>query len=967
MMNLRLAWPFLAALLSAPPHVPAAGGPPVEALVGSDAKIQLMSGRRELFEIHAGLYDRNWGGASAVGDAKSIVPGTGLRRFTLQPPSGAALPGTAAFTENPKGALKAEYAFTPGGDAPLQCVHVNAEFSVAVLAGGRWTADGESGTFPEEFKDIGLFSKPIRALRLELPTGEAFDFAFPDPTPVLLQDNRKWGPSFSVRIHRNAPGGVFKGGEPVRIAFTLTAKDGLAVAFDEPVVLAAGPEWIPLTLELDVEAGSALDFSGQGFADAPAGKHGWVRASPAGHFFFENDPQKAPRRFYGVNLCFSAQFITHEQSDRLADRLARLGYNAVRIHHYEGELCQGQKNSYDLNPEKVEQFDYMMAAFFKRGLYATTDLFVSRPVPRAEIGQPGGGNVGMDEFKDLVPVHEKAFENFKAFARNLLTHVNPHTGRSYAQEPGLAWIALINEGNLGNFYGTLRNVPEWVAAWNRWLVGRYPDRSALARAWGADLKESEDPAKGNVPMAPGLDGRSARNRDAVSFLSHVEKDFFQRASAFLRKELGVKALLTNMSCWTNHATDQLARATFDYVDDHFYVDHPQFLERPWRLPSRCPNTSPVSTGATGGRHCSFTRLLGKPFTITEYNYSAPGRFRGVGGILTGALGAIQDWDGIWRFCYSHSRESSFKPSPMNYFDMATDPLGQAAERASLCLFARRDLEEKGMPHLVLSFREEKLAAMDQPVPRLSPAWHWTAWVAGVSTHLRKGAPADAPWAAALAGSGGATPAADALPSLTLVAPQDGYAVKNDDLMKALRPLLGEKNLTDPAKNVFQSKGGGILIDAPRDTMILDTPRTAGGYAPAGQKIAAANGVEVSVQEADATVWASSLDRKPIRESRRVLVTHLTDCQNTDIRYAERARKTLQAWGRLPHLVRAGKAEVRLKLQNAAGMKVYALSTSGRRLGEVPSRVEAGSLVFTADVAGAAAGQTAVLCYEVAAP
>ena len=45
-------------------------------------------------------------------------------------------------------------------------------------------------------------------------------------------------------------------------------------------------------------------------------------------------------RFYGVNLCFSAHYITHEQADRLAERLARLGYNAVRLHHYEGELTE---------------------------------------------------------------------------------------------------------------------------------------------------------------------------------------------------------------------------------------------------------------------------------------------------------------------------------------------------------------------------------------------------------------------------------------------------------------------------------------------------------------------------------------------------------------------------------------------------------------------------------------------------
>jgi hypothetical protein len=339
----------------------------------------------------------------------------------------------------------------------------------------------------------------------------------------------------------------------------------------------------------------------------------------------------------------------------------------------------------------------------------------------------------------------------------------------------------------------------------------------------------------------------------------------------------------------------------------------------------------------------------------------------VGGILPGALGALQDWGGVWRFAYGHNRDVLFKPGAMNYFDMVTDPMGQAAERASLCLFVRRDLEEKGAPHLVVAYREDQLAAMDRPIPGLAPAWHWAAWVAGVSTLVRKGAPADAPWAAALQGPGSPLPAPAAAAAFTPVAPQDAYMLKNEDLMKVLRPALGEKNRTDPDKHVFQSKGGGVLIDAPKDTLVLDTARTAGGYAPAGQTIVTTHGFEAAVREADATVWASSLDRKPIVESRRILVTHLTDCQNTGIRYAEKARRTLLAWGGLPHLVRAGKAEVRLKLGNAAGLKVYALATSGKRLGEVPSKVDGGALVFTADVAGAAKDQTAVMCYEVAGP
>ncbi|OGV62620.1 MAG: hypothetical protein A2283_13615 [Lentisphaerae bacterium RIFOXYA12_FULL_48_11] len=923
---------------------------PLDTVVGVDGKILIRKDKNELCDFHAGLFDKNWVIVQAGGDFKSVKAGQPVRKLNIKTPSGnVTIPGVATFSVEPKGALKAEYVFTPGNDVPLQCLYVSAEFNVPTLAGGKWTAGEKTGTFPADFKEMSLFCESIQSLKLDLPSGETMELAFPAPTMVLLQDNRKWGPSFAVRIYRSpAGGGIFKKDEPVKIAFTISTKEGLAVNYDEPITLAAGDEWVPLNLDLDIEKDSALDFSSQGFLDAPAGKLGWIQASADGHFVFEKDPRKKPRRFYGVNFCFSALYLSHEQADQLADRLARLGYNTVRVHHYEGELCKGQKDSLTFNPEKIDQLDYFLAACFKRGIYVTTDLFVSRPVPRAEIGLTGGGNVAMDEYKDLVPAHEKAFENWKAFSRNLLTHVNPYTQRSYANEPGLAWIALINEGNLGNFFSKLKNVPEWNVAWNKWLAGRYADREALAKEWGRELKEGEDFTKGNVPMPSSLYDKNVRVRDAIAFLSWMEKDFFRRASDFLKKELGVKALLTNMSCWTNHATDQDARSTFDFVDDHFYVDHPHFIEHPWRLPSRCDNNSPIAGGATGGRHCSFTRLLGKPFTITEYNYSAPGRFRGVGGILTGTLGALQDWDGIWRFGYSHSRDNIFKASAMNYFDMATDPLGQAAERASMCLFLRGDIQPA--PDLyVVNLNTEKISRQPK-IPNLAPNWHWMAWLARIGTKCTTGE--TEPHTVEFQGGAG---------KAETLANVDPYKADATTLLRK----LSQGNASDPAKKIFCSVNGEVTIDAQKDTLLLDTGRTAGGYAPAGQKIMTRNGVEITVQDADATVWVSSLDDKVIVDSKHLLITHLTDCQNTEIKYAEKSRKTLLAWGRTPHLIRAGKAEVRVKLKNAEDMKVYALATSGKRLGNVPCKVDGSSLVFTADVAGAAKDQTAVMCYEIA--
>jgi hypothetical protein len=729
-----------------------------------------------------------------------------------------------------------------------------------------------------------------------------------------------------------------------------------------PTVISAGEDWIPLIPDLEIEPGSALDFSSMGFVDAPAGKYGRVIARPDGQFAFAESPDQ-PRRFYGVNLCFGAHYLSHEESDRLAERLVRLGYNTLRIHHYERELTEGQPASTSLNPQRLDQFDYLMAALIRRGIYLTTDLYVSRPVPYREVGIDRDGRIPMDTFKILVPVHGGAFENWKAFTRAFLGHLNPYTGRRYADEPALAWIALINEGNFGNFFRDILAIPEWKQAWNNWLGRRYSSRSALSSAWGQELEDDEDPANQTVALPPRLQDSSPRARDCMVFLAETERDMVLRMQSFLRQDLGCHALLSNASSWTRFTTDQSARVIYDYVDEHFYVDHPQFLEGSWRLPSRCPNTSPIAAGAPGGRAITFTRLFDKPFTVTEYNYSGPGRFRGVGGILTGAMGALQGWGGIWRFAYSHNREAMFSPSRMGYFDMASDPLGQAAERASLCLFLREDMQTA--PNSVaLVMTEADLAAPTGRIPNLAPSWHWLAWVARVGTQVLASADKPLPHTVIVPLAWQTPASAYAGKTVLELKP---YTVNDASLITALqeRKLFSPDALLDPGQKSFRSETGEVTIDGPGDRLVLDTLRTAGGYAPAGSSLdTTKGGVKIRMQGSDATVWVSSLDGKPIRESRRLLVTHLTDLQNTGIQYAEPARQTLQDWGRLPYLVRSGKAIISLRLGAPGQYRVWALAVGGKRLAEVPTRIEGEALCFTTDVAGDPASGARMM-YEVA--
>ncbi|NLC59574.1 MAG: hypothetical protein GX774_22270 [Armatimonadetes bacterium] len=914
----------------------AAEAPGWRALVSPSGSIALEHQGRPLGALEPGLFEVEWRHAALAPATASALPADGVQRGQIRCPGGAQVTTELRTTAVP-GGLRLAYRLVPQEAVRLNSLHVNLSLPASELRGGRYVVDGEAGSFPAERGPAHLRLQPMRALTLVPPGGTPLRFAFAEATPVLIQDDRQWGPSFSIRIGPQSDGTTpWPAGKALDLEFTLTAEGGLAVEYDAPVTLEAGPEWLPLDLELEIAPGSALDFSQLVPWHAPAGKLGRVVPGPGGTFAFAQEPRK-PVRFYGVNFCFSALYLPHEQADRLAERLWRLGYNAVRIHHYEGELVdRSSGTSTRLKPEALDQLDYLVAALKQRGLYVTTDLYVSRPVFAHEVWEGATGDVPMDDFKMAVPVNERAWANFAQFTRALLDHVNPYTGLRWAEEPALAWLSLINEGNPGNFLGRLqgRLGEDWTRAWNRWLTERYPDPEARARALGiAPGQQLSEP----IPLPPRLDDSPSGLLLSV-FLAETERRFVERTRRLLRDELRCPALLTDCNAWTNPLQLQAIRPAFDYVDDHFYVDHPEFIENPWQLPSRCPNSSPVAAGAPGGRPCAFTRLLDRPYTLSEYNYSGPGRFRGVGGILTGALGAVQDWSVIWRFAYSHDRRNLFQPGTAGYFDLASDPLNQAAERASLCLFRRGDM--RPAPHAVaICLDGDALLRSPQSARGVAPDWSGLALVTRVGTLVAPGS--GAPSVRLLAG---AAPAGATLPDIDPYAPEAGRQI-----LAALRRRgwLKPDNPTDLATH-FQSETGELTVNGPADVLVLDTERTAGGYAPAGKRIEA-RAVTVAVEETDATVWVSSLDDAPIPRSRRLLITHLTDLQNTGVRYADKARRVLLEWGRLPHLVRAGRTTVRLRLRDAGRARVWSLSTGGRRTGTVPARVEDGSLVIPLQV------------------
>ena len=779
--------------------------------------------------------ERDWKTASAVVAVSDVPTADKPLPFELRRDGKTVVAkGAVSLRQADDGAVDVIWKSVPVAESKLRGLLGQASLPINRFAGCRWQIDGKEGILPAERPAKPHFYQG-RANRVSifLPDGRELVFSCAGGFSVVFQDGRAWrGNAYTLRLTPKSSGsGTYAKDVPIetRVHVAITGQ-ALSPAFTGPVRIVAGKDWVPIKYTKSIEAGSAVDFSGMGLPDAPAGKYGWLK-NVDGHFEFEGRPG-VTQRFYGVNLCFDTNYPDKPMADELVTRLVRLGYNTIRVHHHDGPRGFTKDVTDGLNAEQMDKLDYLLAKCFEKGLYVTTDLYVSRCKQWKSATIPGDIR---GSYKALVSMNDEAYADWCKYAKLFLDHVNPYTGRRYADEPGMPLLSMVNEGGLNFQWKNVKDKPWFKKVFADWLAKKRaadPERYASV---------PEDPEKLSSPQFP-----------VEEMIADVEWRSFVRQRDFVRS-LGSKAMLTNCNNGEGEGVTKVRRELFDYVDRHFYVDHPKFLVKKWTQPSSCGNANPVRSqkGPLDGH--AATQVATKPYTVTEWNFSGPGMYRGVGGIMTGVRAAARDWGGLWRFTYASSISDLIDGNGLPaYFNLATDPLMLASDRASVCLFLRRDLERAA------------------------------------------------------------------------------------------------------------ESGNGVTCDGKTGTLTIDTPRTAGGFAEAGAF--SAGPIAVTLERAPATVWASSVDGKPIGQSRRILVSHLTDVQADGNLYRTEDRKILLRWGKKGTVVRDGSAHIVLSLANPERLHVWELETSGRRLAEMPKEIRDGKLAFTAAVRGP---HGARLLYEIA--
>lgn len=405
-------------------------------------------------------------------------------------------------------------------------------------------------------------------------------------------------------------------------------------------------DWFAWTIPDEAKAkGTAIDASF--LLEKPAGKHGFVKIE-GDEFVFEDGTEA---RFWGTNVVFNANYMSCAESEILADRIARSGYNIVRLHMYDTSrepniFAPGTSRTFD--ETYLDRFFYFTAALKERGIYVYMDLLVHRKAYAAD---------GIEAVEDVdnkgwqSESHYDAYlrELQKEFAYNILTRLNPYTGLAFKDDPQMAMVGITNESsvtsivlNNGLYPSTEYYQDILNTKFNTWLKEKYGSNAKLSAAWNnasslPGLLVGESLADGTVSVRKDINAQSnyseQRRRDTMEFLTALEQEFYTEMSQYLKEEIGIKCPCTGTALGGSAANNANLYANAKYTD---YVSRNNYYG----------TASSTLYNATHVEGISSARIYGKPYIITEWCCYEPNPFVAESTLLMSTYAQFQDWNMI---------------------------------------------------------------------------------------------------------------------------------------------------------------------------------------------------------------------------------------------------------------------------------------------------------------------------------
>lgn len=693
------------------------------------------------------------------------------------------------------------------------------------------------------------------------------------------------------------------------------------------------PELVPFPVQWKASQPGPADLSS--LLDAPAGRQGFI-AVRGGHLV---RPDGSRFRIWGINITGAATLPKRANADILADGLARRGINCVRLHMLDGRwgglFPKDAKNTLSLDPQQLDRLDYFVAALKKRGIYINLNLNVARTY------RPGDGVRDAELLgfaKSLTYFDERLLDLQRDYARQLFTHKNPYTDRTYAEEPAVAIVEFVNENSLieawfgGRLEGrnTQKNPGTWsdipasyaaalTAKFNAWLVGRVP--AATLMAWREQAKLPP-----GAPL-PRLSFRQIEKADRerfqveAQFYLEVERDFFLGMAKYLRDELRVRSLFAGNSDHGHHRTGypQLSGTSLlDIVDSHVYWQHPNYINDTatgkkigYTIGNSPMVDDPLHSGVV---ELSRSAFAGKPFTVSEVNHPFPAEYAAEGIPLLAAYGALQDWDGIFWYTLAHKDLDDMDASIAGHFDLAKDAGRMAQLAPGALLFLRGDVAPAPSVHVRTYTREQVIDSIRLPREE--------------RPYFTPGFPLALPLAMGSRIGGFDGPATGAFPAVPAESP--------------IRSETGELYWH------FGDKRSGLVV--------VDTPRSQALVGFIGRKRARLGNLAAAIDTPFAAVTLSSLDGNGSRigQARRLLLTATARTANTGQTWNAK-RNATDAWGTAPACTEPVRGRVTLRgLEDSKELKITALDGADQPAGSrkaSPAPRRAGDWIVELNPAG----------------
>jgi hypothetical protein len=386
----------------------------------------------------------------------------------------------------------------------------------------------------------------------------------------------------------------------------------------------------------------------------------------------------------------------------------------------------------------------------------------------------------------------------------------------------------------------------------------------------------------------------AQQNDWMLFLSQIERDYARSMYDFLKKDLGVRSLVTCSQVDYGGVSGLYREAQMDYVDKHAYWDHPQ-TPQGWVNEKLEYHNTPMTPQL--GRNdvlsgSAIWRVSNKPFAMSEYNHPFPNEYQVECVPLLATFAARQNWDAIYLHEYgwfgSEDGDSGQKTAAP--FIIGSNPAKWAFLPAAALLFRQRSISGLGTSFITRAPKQLTGATIGAGIRRI--------WDVNPPSAMEKKLGVEVPGSHYMM----ADNAADTQWQLHEAQTKTAYLSADAPAAKVLCGYIGNREITRPG---FRVKLGAVRHNF-------------------------------------AALTITAMSGRHVKTSSRVLFTLLARSENTGQQWRADGR-ALEKWGTAPTLIEVPSAQIAMETNGPR--TVWALDETGKAHHKVLSRYENGRTVF----------------------